>query len=383
MIFKRTILFTSRDTGAAFQLLPVVKYLQGNDSCKIHVVASPPALGIFQNERIPVIQFRGEIESEIDQNDHPFSSKDLYIQSLMEQAGGIYNELKPDVLITGQSAMGYGVDEIFMYLAKTGNKKIPTYTFLDFWGGGNAIGGAFADELFVVDEQAKELSNFVKKDNIHVVGSPRHQTKPNIDFARERDKYRSKNGIDGSCILVSFFAQTYKIEGYYENYTALVDVISAIKDFKLEFKIKVHPKGIGHVEELLAHAKKRGLSPEVLSCPKDNLNLHLASDVIFLCTSMTGMDHAYLSSYSNIPIGFIVYLSIGETIKRYKLRNYGFENNPLIENGIGYIAQSKESIKGFIECAGNNNLEKKYHLATQKLSRTNAVEKIVKLIVTK
>ncbi len=378
---KRKIVFTSRDPGAAGQLLPIIEQVKKDARLIPCVVASGPALKIFTSAGYNCIPFEGEVASSHDQYDYPLPAANARVRALIGQARDCLNALAPVILVTGQSSMGFGVDEIFMYAARTFKPDITTFTFFDFWGGFNSLGGTHADHLLVMDEFAAKLTAPGRQCRIHVVGSPKHEVNSRVNVEAIRRQGRMALGLDHETLAISFFAQTSKIAGYLDNFAYLVAALCDMERKNFKFIIKAHPKEPEETGRLLEYARSKGLMPLVVTDPAENLKLLAASDIIFLCTSLICLDHAYLSSAAASPIGCVIYLAVGEEIKAYVRENYGFVRNPLVEMGVGYMAETEADLERQLADIGRNRgLIDKYFQESQKLKGGNAVLKVVNLL---
>jgi len=376
---KKNIIFTSRDPGAANQLLPIIKKIQKDNFFNVYVVASDIALDIFTDAGIQCIPFNGKVEGKYDHFDYKIDKNDLYTQGLIDKALDIFRKLKPDILFTGLSSVGFGIDEIMLYISK--NENISTYTFIDFWGGYNSIENTVAQNIFVLDDYAKQLSTKRSYKNIYIAGSPKHQRNDRIDFMKERQKNRNLFNAKEDTIVLTFFAQTLLIKSYYLNYLSVLNVLSSIRNLDIKFIIKSHPKEFHDIEKLTKCAERHNLQPIVIKDKIDNKKLLLSSDIIMTCTSSIGMDHAYLSSYSNVTIGCVLYLRIGDEIQNYMIENFGFDVHPLVKSGIGYIAKDESDIQYYIENIKlNNDIIDNYFMRSKKLQTKKAIERIVRII---
>jgi hypothetical protein len=378
---KRKIVFTSRDPGAAAQLLPIIEQVTKDGRIIPYVVASGAALEIMTSAGHKCIPFEEGVASSYDQYDYPLQPADAHVLGLIDQARGYLNALGPAILVTGQSSMGFGVDEIFMYAARTFKPYITTFTFFDFWGGLNCLGGKHADHLLVMDEFAANLTAPGRQCQIHVVGSPKHEVSSQVNVEEIRRQGRIALHLAPETLAISFFAQTAKIAGYLDNFACLVATLSDMERQDFTFIIKAHPKEPEETGKLVEYARSKGLVPLVVTDPTENLKLLAASDIITLCSSLICLDHAYLSSSAAAPIGCVIYLAVGEEIKAYMRENYGFVRNPLVQMGLGHVTETKTDLERQLADIGRNRgMIDKYFKASQKLKGGNAVRNVVNLL---
>jgi hypothetical protein len=378
---KRNIVFTSRDPGAAAQLLPIIEQVKKDGRLMPSVVASGAALGILTAAGHNCIPFEAEVASSYDQYDYPLQPANAHVLGLIDQARNFLDALEPAILVTGQSSMGFGVDEIFMYAARTFKPHITTFTFFDFWGGLNCLGGKHADHLLVMDEFAARLTAPGRQCQIHEVGSPKHEVSCQVNVEEIRRQGRMALQLAPETLVISFFAQTAKIAGYLDNFACLVATLSAMERQDFKFIIKAHPKEPEETGKLVEYARAAELVPLVVTDPAENLKLLAASDIIILCSSLICLDHAYLSSAAADPIGCVIYLAVGEEIQAYMRENYGFVRNPLVQMGLGYVAETKTDLERHLADIGRHRgMIDKYFKASQKLKGGNAVQNVVNLL---
>lgn len=378
---KRKIVFTSRDPGAAAQLLPIIEQVKKDGRLIPYVVASGAALKMITAAGHKCIPFEEAVASSYDQYDYPLEPANAHVLGLIDQARSCLNALEPAILVTGQSSMGFGVDEIFMYVARTFKPHIATFTFFDFWGGFNALGGTHADHFLVMDESAARLTAPGRQCQIHVVGSPKHEVSSQVNVEEIRRQGRIALHLDPETLAITFFAQTSKITGYLDNFACLVATLGEMEKKDFKFIIKAHPKEPEETGELVEYARSKGLMPLVVTDPAENLKLLAASDIITLCSSLICLDHAYLSSSAAGPIGCVIYLAVGEEIKAYMRENYGFVRNPLVQMGLGHVTETKTDLERQLADIGRNRgMIDKYFKASQKLKGGKAVRNVVNLL---
>jgi hypothetical protein len=321
------------------------------------------------------------VASSYDQYDYPLQPANAHVLGLIDQARSCLNALEPVILVTGQSSMGFGVDEIFIYVARTFKPHIVTFTFFDFWGGLNSLGGTHADHLLVMDEFAAKLTAPGRQCQIHVVGSPKHEVSIQVNVEEIRRQGRIALHLAPETLAITFFAQTAKIAGYLDNFACLVATLSDMERQDFKFIIKAHPKEPEETGKLVECARRKGLVPLVVTDPAENLKLLAASDIITLCSSSICLDHAYLSGSAAAPIGCVIYLAVGEEIKAYMRENYGFVRNPLVQMGLGQVIETKTDLERQLAGIGRNReMIDKYFKASQRLQGGNAVQNVVNLL---
>ncbi len=376
---KKTLIFTSRDTNAAFQLLPIINKIISDNYLKVYVVASNSAARIFKKANIDIIPFSGCVESSCVLYDYAFKESDAESNRLFKEGADIIKKLKPDIIFSGHSSMGFGVDEILLYLAKKNKKHIKTYLFQDFWGAFNSIEKKYAETIFVIDEIAEKMSIKKTNSNIHIVGSPKYQDMMNNYQQIDRESARKKIGANKETVIVTLFAQSLSIEGILYSYRCFFGAIASLKDSNILLIIKVHPDK-SEKKDFIELAKEYGINPLVFQRRDINLKLYTASDLLFTCTSLSGMDHAYLSSGAKEPIGCVIYLAIGNQFTGYLKAVCGFAEHPMVEKGIGYLARDKSDILNYIKNVKNSGIINNYYINAKMLKSENTIEKIVDII---
>ncbi len=358
------VLISCRDSGAAGQIIPVIRGFLGDDRFDVKVVAHGPALGLISSAGLPVTPFR---------EGNGFGSGDS--SSLRAAASKLLEEWRPDAVVAGVSSMGIGVDEALLAVA-----KVPTFAMQDLWGEINLGLGVPAGTYFVLDENALELTQAVVKANVVVVGSAKHRAYSDLDIYQIRAVARNEVG-EGKAPIVGFFGQCADLPGHEENFNDFLDAVGKLS-FSIRLVLREHPKTSPQVAN--AHLKQaRSCCPNVVDATSRLSAEHwlAACDLVVTPFSTCGIDHAYLTAYSSIPLGNVLYVMTNKLLREERTRQVSSYRFPTIDLGLGSIVESIEDIGPEMKrLLGQPELESYYERA-KGLSRSNAVEAVVNEVI--
>lgn len=162
---KKNLVITAHDFGSATSFLPLIEEPILQRLFNVQIIFSGPCKPLLPK------------------------GKNTYFISEHEKQSihALITNLNPDLLLTGISGEGYGIDEIAIKLCKG---KIKTFSYQDFWGHVNFSLGVCADTIFVLDEFAKKHTSYHKNiKNIITVGSLKYDLykKNNLKYFLNND----------------------------------------------------------------------------------------------------------------------------------------------------------------------------------------------------
>jgi len=364
---KKRILFTARDVGAAQQIVHIAASFR-REGYRVSVVADEPGSTVLR---------AGGLEHTLFSKRYGFrSSKDMSSgnsrEALLKAAGMILEMENPDIVFCGLSTLGVGIDEAALWWAAPMRKAIPSFQFLDTWGTFNHIGDGYPDVYFVMDRYAEYLGYGGAKAPIRVVGSPKHYAYAGRPIDRWREETRATLGIGNDERLIGYFGQCPDSPGHWHNFEVLVSAVkhcSQRNAHRCRLLVLPHPAYVSGFQPYLDYLLRkeiryieptRGLSIE---------SILAACDIVATSYSTVAVDHAFMSCYSKMPIGAILYLLCGKDIKEHLIKNFGYWKLPLFDMGIGYIAEEDNKVSYMIErMMGTNKDAEEYHLKTKSLS---------------
>lgn len=362
---KYRILFSARDPAAVGHTISLLKAFRNDDRFKVFLAASGAALAMLRQV--------GEAPREIsflDKRDHVRIGENA--SPLIKAASDLINEVNPDIVFTSISSFGVGIDEALLATA-----RVPTFAMQDFWGDVNLGLKIPAKTYFVIDDHAEKLT--VERWGVRAiaVGSPKHALYERINIPILRQNTRTALGVKDTTKVIGFFGQSPEIPGHEAAFEDFIRALRLMQQNVL-LLIREHPKFGVHKESHIALAKRFGLDVvDVTDGP--NVEPYLsACDLVVTCFSLCGLDHAYLSAYSSVPLGSALFLLSNEGIRRFALDVCGSIHFPTVKKGMGQIAESPSDILEKIKQALSNEHVRSYFEASKLLHRENPSETIIK-----
>jgi len=359
------ILFTARDVGAAQQIEVIYKYFTKN---RFHttLLASGAALNYFQIKNIDAQPFF------YDKNKYTVlkNASRTEIEKLLHSAHIILLENKPDAIICGLSTFHYGIDEAILYWANSNRDNIPSFQFLETWGTFNHIDDGLPDMYLGFD---KATQDFIKKEAqtpIIIVGSPKHDEYKNLPVEKWRNEFPETIRIQTQTTkIIGFFAQSPEIPGQLYNFTNLVESLRNYqKKSSCKLLFREHPNSIGQYSHYWKVIEKHNI--DAIDVTKEKIVEKLISicDIVATCYSTVAIDHAFLCSYGNCPVGVSLYLLCGNEIKDFLLSEYGYWKNPILERGVGFFVEDHELLTEKINMIlTSNQFAKEYYFNSKAL----------------
>lgn len=319
------ILLSARDPGAAGNILALKKYLENDRQFDARIVASGDALAFFQYNRLQAIPFTFNGSHFLRPGDDP--------SSLITETAKLLNQENPDLIITSISSFGIGIDE-----ALIATSSIPTFSFQDFWGDANLGLGVVADKYFVLDKFAVDLSKKRWDIDAIVTGSPKYSLYKYKNISQIKEDTRKQIGFKSDYKAVGWFGQSPSIPGHEQVLDDFLKALSSLLEnssLKLCFILKEHPKFQEMHEVHLDKITKLGIKLYDVTNDQNVEKWLIAADLIITPFSLTGLDHAYLSSYSKEPIGSVIYLMNNDKIRSFAKQACGMDKFPIVDEGVG------------------------------------------------
>ena len=310
------ILLSSRDPGAAGNIIELYRLLTDDACFDVSMIASGSASGKIKDAKLDHIEFKVENGS-----DHVKEHGDP--KQILDKALSWLDKIKPEHIITSISSLGSGIDEALIYHA-----KVPVFAFQDFWGDVNCNFGRSADEYFVLDKFAARLSHERWRVKTRITGMPKYMTYKSFDFQKLQYETRKKLGIKDNEKLIGWFGQPSDVPGHVETFdTFIKSCTHVLVDFTL--MIKTHPKDDD--KQSITLAKELGLKIIAPASINDTDALLAASDLVVTPFSLCGLDHAVMSSFSPFPLGTVLYLMPNQKIRNFAQTACGIQKFPIVE----------------------------------------------------
>jgi len=196
------ILATARHPGSTKVIEMVVKALQSNPRNQVSLYASDNALKDFLKICLSAQSFSAEGVSYVAGDD---AEKLARLETAVDR---IIDAEKPDVIVTGTSSVGIGIDEIITARSKV-DRNIPVVTVQDFWGTLNQHPSKIKADVYAVldTEAAKVMEQNFGITNCIVTGSPAFDRFYNYGLAEKRESVRKMLELNPEDKTIVFLSQ--------------------------------------------------------------------------------------------------------------------------------------------------------------------------------
>ncbi len=363
------VLVSCRDAGAAAQVAALLPALGAGASIETTLVASPPALDRLRAAgRDPIAFVLPGGAAHVAPGEDP--------APLLDSVARLLDRLDPDVVVTGISSLGVGLDEAL--LARAGHR--PTFALQDFPGDANAIGRAYAGCYLVRDEAAARLTRQRFGVTALPVGSLRHAAYADLDVAALRASIRARLGAPRGRSVLGFFGQPAEIPGHETAFGHLVLALER-RPAKPLVLLREHPKSLGRREGHLAAL--RGAGVEVFDATDEPAAEPwlMACDLVTTCFSHSSMDYAFLSALSPEPLGAVLFLLSAPETAAF-LREYsGLELPDGVEQGLGRVARDPAEVLPLVDALLTPGGRREYHEASRRLPRGADLALVVRCVL--
>jgi len=350
---SRRVLVSARDPGAAAQLRPLVAALAAERNVTLTVVASGAALGILDGAGPRPLAFTLP-----DGTNHVPAGRDR--GPLLDQARELVVRIQPDVIVTGISSLGVGIDEALLAVAS----GRPTFAVQDYPGDANAIDGAYAGEYLVRDDDAARLTRTRFDVKATAVGSLRHAGYTALDVTALRERKRADLGA-GARPVIGFFGQPPEIPGHEAIFGHLVEALPGRRPAPVVV-LREHPKAQGTRETHTAALLRAGVS--VVAGDDGPVESWLvACDVVTTPFSHCAIDFAFLSAASPDPLGTVLFLLTAPETWAFMREHSGLQVPDGVDAGLGVIARSPTEISGMLDTLLGAEARGAYHAAARRL----------------
>jgi len=358
---QANILFSSRDPGGVGHIVSLLDAFRQDPRFEVSLVASDPALSLLrQAGEFPRMFVFANCSDHIEVGEDP--------TRLLEAAGRLLAEVRPDAVFVSLSSFGVGIDEAL--LAAT---HVPRFAMQDFWGDVNLGLGVPADIYFVIDDFAACITRERWGVTALPVGSPKHDRYRSLDIDRLRNETRSSLGVGANRAVIGFFGQSSDIPGHEAAFEDLAQAASVMVDRPL-FLLRDHAKfPADRIDKLI----QLGLAAVDVTSKSTVETWLAACDVAVTCFSSAALDHAFLSAYSRNPIGTALYLLSNPEIQAFVAEVCGFPAFPTVEQGLGKVAKDPGSVAPLLESALWETERRAYHAASKRLSKALSLNRIL------
>lgn len=335
------LLLTARDPATAYSYLNLLPAARLENRFSLKIVAQSPALEILQNS-----------DEKIDSDLHGFPgipSQD----SALDMAREIVDEFSPDLVLTGISGPDYGIDEAVLSIAQ--ERGLPRYALQSYWGDLNASLPGRPDTIFVIDEEAANLTIDRIECRTAVVGSLKHEGYGQLDVSKLRRDFRLHAGLLCDEALVGFYGQPLEhIDGYFET---IIRTAEELAEFDVKFKLlyRPHPKeSIGLRKRTIEAFKRAGL--DVILDSEATVEPGLSGcDLVLSAFSTCGFDAQQLNRVSPVPLNITVYLLFSPQLASWFHEYTKLQSVPMVDKDMAYQVGIVEEINNVLRQALNQD----------------------------
>ncbi|HAT1659132.1 TPA: hypothetical protein I8Y75_001242 [Legionella pneumophila] len=353
---RKRILVSSRDVGAAINIIEIVKLAKSNPDCDFFLYIQPPAAQYFSNHNLEYELVPNYIAKQQDSEE---------AKLILNYAGEILEKIKPDVILCGLSTPGdAGIDEALITAAKN---IIPTVVMQDFWGEVNDFFGVCADYYFCLDQEAKALTEQRYDSKGLVIGSPRHSWYKSLELIHLRKELRKKADLLPEDMVIGLFGQSlHRIPGYKET---LLDFLSLVPQAcpKATVVYRQHPRESN--EQALNTIRLLENTKIAFRLMKDEKVEHtlILCDAVCSILSNCLYDASYLNFFSPIPFITPIALCYRDDLLNH-LNNYNMlTSSPYKAKNIAYIFDSKKPDRHDLQYLFSDSGKREFWMASKKL----------------
>lgn len=321
---KIRMLLSARDPVTAYSFKVLLEDLLIDLRFETVVIAQSPAY---------------EILSGINKNGTFVKVKDfdVNLEKLFTFTQDIVQQIQPEVVLTGISGPGLGIDEVL--LAVVEKTEIRTFALQSYWGDLNEGIGSYAKTIFVFDEFAAQVTSERIKAECIVVGSLKHQRYGTLNIPEIRKNYRNIIGATNKQTVIGFFGQPLGDKRWYKN-TILAFAKSCQNVVENVILIyRAHPKEtvesrIWTVDTL--HDKAESF----INDQGQDIEATLAAcDIVVSAFSTSAYDLQQLIYASDSPIAVPVYLFFDCELRAWYKEYSKLDVIPLTEDGMAISVQ--------------------------------------------
>ncbi len=372
------ILFTARDIGAAQQIEIISKSFIDR-GFHVSVIGSGVAYDYFRMKSVnaEMFSFSGG-KSYVS-----YSSPKEEINELFSASYDLLVEKKANAVICGLGTCDYGIDEAVLYWTVKERLNIPSFQFLETWGTFNHLDNGYPDLYFGFDEATMNYACKGSKAPINIVGSPKHECYSKLPLNQWKETFPRQLGIKDDFRIIGYFGQNPDVSGHTYNFVKLLEAVSAYqKEFSCKLLFRAHPGWRDRYHSYWDYIVKMDIDAvDVTEYPSVEALLCIC-DIVATCYSTVAVDHAFLSSYRQFPIGVALYLLCGKEIKDYLFSEFGYWKNPLLERGIGFCIEDAEELYDKIKTIlDSDHLSEEYFMSTKSLQiDSSPCDKIVQIV---
>ncbi|HAT8326990.1 TPA: hypothetical protein GDD11_13630 [Legionella pneumophila] len=370
---RKRILVSSRDVGAAINIIEIVKLAKSNPDCDFFLYIQPPAAQYFSNHNLEYELVPNYIAKQQDCEE---------AKLILNYAGEILEKIKPDVILCGLSTPGdAGIDEALITVAKN---TIPTVVMQDFWGEVNDFFGVCADYYFCLDQEAKLLTESYYQCQAIAIGSPRHSWYQSLNIEKLKIDLRKEVDLSPSELVIGLFGQSlHWLAGYQE---ILSEFLLSLHQIQPDATIlyRQHPReSQEQAQTTIRLLEKINLKFIQHTHNKVEYSLILC-DLVCSILSNCLYDSSYLNFFSKKPLITPIALCYKTDILQH-LNNFNMiSSSPYKAKKLAFICDAQKPDDNLIKYLLSVDSRKDFWLASKNLenpkySATRALDSLMKI----
>lgn len=338
-----SILCTARDPSSANDILYVIHTLR--DEVFFIVVADEPAYGILcqklTNKNLLLLQ-----------SEHNFGFE-------FDQLRSLFSTYSPDILLTGVSSIGFGIDEIALLFVRL-YSSIPSFSIQSYWGDVNYSLFALPDYMFVLDSYAAALTT-KRFDRVKCIVSGPFQSKAYQQF----DSYTARISFAQEFQIRSksfcFFGQPLSHLDWYIS--GLNSFFSSLPSSFYRYKAfyRPHPKEDSSSKRLTLDLFSKYFDDYSCLPGYDLFGLLSGVDIAISYFSTIGYDCQCLNFYSDQPLSVPCYLFFDNSMKDWFTSEYKLSSIPLSEDPLSVLVDDLSIVSSNLKQSLTSEYRSSFH----------------------
>lgn len=314
-----SILCTARDPSSANDLTSIICTLK--DNVFFIIVADEPAFGILSQK--------------LQNNNHLLFKAMPDSDFEFSQLQSLFGTYSPDLLLTGVSSIGFGIDEMALLFVRI-YSSIPSFSIQSYWGDVNYSLLALPDYMFVLDSYAAALTH-KRFDcvNCIVTGPLQSRAYQRFDSHSARISFAQEFQVQSRSFC--FFGQPLACFDWYIS--SLISFFSNLPPSFYQYKAfyRPHPK-----EDLTSRKLTHDLFSMYFSdytcLPNyDLFGILSGVDLAISLFSTVGYDCQWLNFYSEFPLSVPCYLFFDDAMKEWFVSEFKLSSIPLSEDSLSLL----------------------------------------------
>ena len=323
------LLITARDPATAISFDKLLPELLQQTQFTCRLLCQQPAFGILSH-------FQSELEMLLVTE---FDDKFVTQQ---------FASFKPDSVLTGISGPDVGIDEVILQRAKT--NRIQSFALQNFWGDINQASQAIPDVAFVLDAEAKKITE-QRYPSIRCIpiGSIKHIDYHQYNSLEKKLHIREQLNLADK-IVIGFYGQPIlNVPGYFKTLEAMVRQLKTWdKDFKLIYR--PHPKESVELQQKTMQLFQQSFADKIRLDSAHSIQDSLVTcDLVVSAFSTCGFDNLYLNEMAEQAFNTSVYLWFEPELIKWWQDYSHLQKMPLISEDLLLAVDKEERLIAVLE----------------------------------